>query len=76
MSKAPTCATCRHWLPRETPAWAARMGMACCAVKNTKAVTLAHWRSCASYSTAPADELQRRGDLLASLGVVKTGGLL
>jgi hypothetical protein len=52
------------------------MGMACCAVKNTKAVTLAHWRSCASYSGAPADELQRRGDLLASLGVVTTGGLL
>lgn len=62
-----TCATCRHWLPRETPAWAARMGLACCALKNTKAVMLSHSRSCECFAAVPVDQQQKRTMWLASL---------
>lgn len=54
MSEPSTCQTCRHWLPRETPPWAARQGMAICALKQTKAVTMSHWLSCRKHEAADA----------------------
>jgi hypothetical protein len=55
-----TCSTCRHWLPRETPAWAARMHMAVCARKQTKAVTMSAWRSCNLHQQADQKVLDAR----------------
>jgi hypothetical protein len=50
-----TCATCRHWQPSATPVWAARMHMAVCELKNTKAVTMSHWHTCPQHRPAAAD---------------------
>lgn len=61
---ATTCATCRHWLPKETPLWAARMHMACCALKSTKAVTMAHWHACPRHVVADASVLDARSGWL------------
>ena len=68
------CRTCRHWLPKETPAWAwESMDMAVCAKKNTKAVTMAHWAACEDHDRAePQDiawrkaEMQGRGKRVSS----------
>lgn len=55
------CRTCRHWLPKETPAWAwESMDMAVCAKKNTKAVTLAHWSACEEHERADAGDIAWR----------------
>ena len=47
-----TCLTCQNWLPKETPRWAVRLQMACCALKNTRAVTLSHWAACSKHQQA------------------------
>lgn len=60
----PTCLRCKNWLPRETPPWAARLGMAICAKKLTKAVTLNHWRSCTEFTQAEDASVGRRIDWL------------
>lgn len=60
MSNPSTCASCRHWLPKETPRWAVRLRMACCALKQTKAVTMARWAACGRYSAADAGVVAAR----------------
>jgi hypothetical protein len=55
-----TCATCQHWPPRETPPWAARLGMACCAIKQTKAVTMSHWARCDQHQQASEERVAQR----------------
>lgn len=61
-----TCATCHHWLPKETPRWAALMHMAVCALKRTKAVTMAHWTSCPRHQQATPKVVDARTVWLAS----------
>lgn len=65
-----TCLHCKHWLPRETPFWAERLGMAICALKLTKAVTLTHQATCAQFAAAPADVPPARVGWLARRAVV------
>jgi hypothetical protein len=60
-----TCLTCKHWLPRETPGWAVRMQMAVCALKQTKAVTMAHWHACPKRQQAEPKVAQARVKWLA-----------
>lgn len=61
-----TCATCRHWLPKETPRWAARMQMALCATLRTKATTFAHWHTCARHKAAAAKVVAARAAWIAA----------
>lgn len=72
MSETPTCATCRHWLPKETPRWAARMQMAVCALKNTKAVTLSHRFTCSKHQPAAQRVIDARAVWLRSVNPVPT----
>ena len=64
-----TCRTCNHWTATGVPRWAFNMGMACCALKNTKAVTLNHWAACGLHQPAPADKLPERDAWLKRCGV-------
>lgn len=67
------CRTCRHWLPHETPAWAwVVMDMAVCALKNTKAVTMAHWSTCPKHDRAELSEIARRVADFKARGVAGT----
>jgi hypothetical protein len=68
-----TCLNCINWRLNVAPAWAARLGMGACAMKNTKAVTLNHWAACDSWRSASADLVQDRAQWLTARGVkVKT----
>lgn len=64
-----TCLSCKHWLPRETPPWAARLGMGVCAKKLTKAVTLNNWARCEAFAPVAVEQVARRSAWLVSLGV-------
>lgn len=63
-----TCLTCRNWTSQGVPAWAGELGHALCSLKQTRAITLAHWAACDRWAAVgPADVdkrivwLQRRG---------------
>ena len=62
-----TCATCHHWLPAETLVWAARMSMACCAKKNTKAITVSHRHWCALFQVASDEAVAKKRALVRRL---------
>jgi hypothetical protein len=62
-----TCGTCNHWLPRETPRWAVREGMAVCALKRTKAVTTAHWHACPKHQPIEGSRADARAVFVAKL---------
>ena len=64
-----TCLGCKHWLPRETPPWAARLGMGICAQKLTKSVTLNNWARCESFAPVTAEQVARRSVWLVARGV-------
>lgn len=64
------CLRCKHWLPRETPLWAQRLGMAICGLKLTKATTLTHWATCKQFAAAPDGVACSRVEWLARRGVV------
>lgn len=64
-----TCLTCINWTVAGMPRWAFRMGMACCAVKNTKAITLNHWAACNSHRPAPESQMPERLQWLMRCGV-------
>lgn len=61
----PSCGTCKHWLLRETPRWGVDMGMAVCALKLTKAVTIAHWKACRKHEALPDDMAGARAEFVA-----------
>ena len=64
-----TCLTCGNWALRSTPAWAARIGMACCDAKQTKAVTMSHWAGCEKHrALAESKVAARREWLVQRLG--------
>lgn len=63
------CVACAHWAPRETPAWAAREGMAVCILKRTKAVTMSSWAKCDRFMPAPDAKFQERLAYLRARGV-------
>lgn len=69
-----TCMSCVNWSPRSTPSWAARMGMAVCSIKNTKAVTLSHWRSCAGWRGLDEQRVEQRIEWLESVGHTPRSG--
>lgn len=63
-----TCLTCRNWTSQGVPAWAGELGHALCSLKQTRAITLAHWAACDLWAAVgPADVdkrvvwLQKRG---------------
>ena len=55
-----TCLSCTHWTGAGVPRWAFKLGMACCDLKNTKAVTMARWAACGRYSAADAGVVAAR----------------
>ena len=61
----PTCATCRHWLPRETPLWAARLGMAICALTLSKAITYVPRHTCGRHVSASVNDVASRAAWIA-----------
>lgn len=54
------------------PRWAFRLGMACCAMSNSKAVTLNHWAACGKFREVPAEQMPEREQWLARCGVATT----
>lgn len=67
-----TCLSCINWRLQAGPKWAARIGMAPCAVKNTNAVTLSHWHACTAWRPLPADQVQARTQWLTARGLTTT----
>lgn len=68
------CRTCRHWLPKETPAWAwESMDMAVCAKKNTKAVTMAHWAACEDHDRAESGDIAWRKAVMKTRATPRSG---
>lgn len=68
-----TCLTCVHWIGKGVPMWAFKLGMACCSIKSTRAVTLNHWAGCGSWRRVADDEVQVRERWLARCGVTPRG---
>lgn len=64
-----TCLSCINWTVAGMPRWAFRLGMACCAMNNSKAVTLNHWAACGKFREVPADQMPEREQWLARCGV-------
>jgi hypothetical protein len=64
-----TCLTCSNWTGKGVPMWAFKLGMACCSVKNTKAVTLSHWAACGSWRRATTEQVDERVVWLKRVGV-------
>jgi hypothetical protein len=64
-----TCLTCINWRLSSGPRWAARIGMAPCAAKNTNAVTMSHWASCAAWRAQAEDAVAARRDWLTARGL-------
>ncbi len=60
-----TCRTCANWTVVGMPRWAFRLGMACCSLSNSRAVTLNHWAACHQWRAAPATQLPEREQWLA-----------
>lgn len=71
-----TCLTCAHWEASGVPAYAADMGMAFCLMKQTRAVTLAHWRSCPQWQQAKPAAIDQRTAWLKRRGVDPTANQL
>lgn len=69
MSERNTCLSCINWRLQAGPKWAARIGMAPCAVKNTNAVTMSHWHACTAWRPLPADQVQARTQWLTARGI-------
>lgn len=63
-----SCLNCRHWLPKETPGWAVRLGLAICGRKQTKAVTMSHWAACPRWQAADAVLVGARSGWLVRCG--------
>jgi len=68
--KLPRCGNCTNWVRGETPEWARDLGMAVCALKNTKAVTLPNWWGCGKHVRAEAAEVRARVVWLREVGAV------
>lgn len=66
-----TCATCINWRLQSGPRWAARIGMAPCAVKNTQAVTMSHWTACADWRAQADDVVTARLEWLQAKGLMR-----
>jgi NADH:ubiquinone oxidoreductase subunit B-like Fe-S oxidoreductase len=64
-----TCLTCANWEGKGVPMWAFKLGMACCSIKNTKAVTLNHWAACGRWRRANTDQVDERVVWLKRVGV-------
>ena len=70
------CLRCKHWIQGETPPWARALGMAICAEKRTKAVTLNHWVQCEKFTRTSEPEFRRRVGELQAMGVkIRADGL-
>lgn len=65
-----TCLACINWTGAGVPRWAFKLGMACCALKNTRAVTLPHWAACPSWRGTHQEQIAQRSAWLARCGVV------
>lgn len=65
------CLTCINWRLQAGPKWAARIGMAPCAVKNTNAVTMSHWAACKSWRPIAEDKASERHQWLQRRGITK-----
>lgn len=63
-----TCLSCINWSAPTTVAWALRLGMRSCSVKNTKAVTLNHWAACPSWRSATTEQTEARVAWLSRVG--------
>jgi hypothetical protein len=56
------------------PAYADRMGLSFCLSRNTRSVTMAHWRSCGLWVLASSEVVAQRVVWLRDRGVdVKKG---
>ena len=69
MSDRNTCRTCANWTVVGMPRWAFRLGMACCSLNNTHAVTLNHWVACQRWRKAPAEQMPDRMQWLSRCGL-------
>lgn len=63
-----TCLTCVNWTGKGVPMWAFKLGMACCSIKNTRAVTLNHWAACGSWRRVADDQVEIRRRWLGRVG--------